>query len=72
MNRQMIKEICQQVYKRFPQVAGREPKSESRPQGQTMLIFHGTAKAADGRSIAHTIRVLVSTDGKILRMTTSK
>ncbi|NLG96378.1 MAG: hypothetical protein GX491_03360 [Chloroflexi bacterium] len=72
MNRQMIKEICQQVYKRFPQVAGCEPKAESRPEGQTLLIFQGASKTADGRSIAHTIRVLVSTDGKILRMTTSK
>ncbi len=72
MNRQTLTNICEQVYRRFPQVAGSHPKMENRPDDQVLLIFRGSAKTADGHAIAHTIRVVVSPDGKITKVTTSK
>ncbi|MBE0699718.1 MAG: hypothetical protein IH586_22560 [Anaerolineaceae bacterium] len=71
-NRQSIASICEQVYRRFPEVAGKQPRVQSQSGDQLLLIFHGSAKTADGRSIPRIIRVVVSPDGKIVKMTTSR
>ncbi len=72
MNRQLIASICSQVYRRYPQVNGASPKIEDRPNDQVLLIFRGSAKTADGRTINQTVRVVASADGKIINMTSSK
>lgn len=72
MNRQLIASICSQVYRRYPQVNGASPKIEDRPNDQVLLIFRGSSKAADGRTLSHTVRVVASADGKIIKMTSSK
>ncbi len=72
MNQQVFGRICEQVYRRFPQVAGSRPDVQDRPGNQYLLIFRGVSKAADGRSITHTIRVVASETGKILKMTSAR
>ena len=67
-----LNQICEQVYRRFPQVSGSRPKVQSRPDHQYLLVFNGAAQAADGRKIAQTVRVVVSQDGKIGKITTSR
>jgi hypothetical protein len=71
-NRQSIASICEQVYRRFPEVAGIQPRVQDQPGDQLLLIFHGSAKAADGKSIPRIIRVVVNQAGKIVKMTTSR
>lgn len=72
MNRQALSSLCEQIYRRFPQVAGSQPTVQSRPDGQSLLIFRGTAKTADGHTINQTVRVVASPEGKIVKTTTSK
>lgn len=72
MNPQALTNICEQVYRRFPETAGSRPRLQNRPDGQVLLIFRGTGKTADGHAINHTIRVTASPDGKISKITTSK
>lgn len=72
MNRQLISNICSHVYRRYPQVNGALPQIEDRPNDQVLLIFRGSSKTADGRTLAHTVRVVASADGKIIKMTSSK
>jgi hypothetical protein len=72
MNRQTLSNLCEQIYRRFPQVAGSQPKVQSRPDGQSLIIFRGTAKTADGRTISQTVRVVATPEGKIVKTTTSK
>jgi hypothetical protein len=72
MNRQILGQICEQVYHRFPEVAGSSPDVQSRPGGQSLLIFRGAARSADGQAIKHTIRVVASAAGKILKITSSR
>lgn len=72
MNQQVLNSVCQQVYRRFPAVSGSQPKVQPRAGDQFLLIFNGAAKAADGRKIAQTVRVVVSQDGKIVKVTTSR
>lgn len=72
MNHQALSSICEQIYRRFPQVAGSQPSVQARPDGQSLLIFRGSAKTADGRSMTQTVRVVASPEGKIIKTTTSK
>lgn len=72
MDRQLLSNVCEQVYHRFPEVSGSRPKVQSRPGDQFLLVFTGASKAADGRKINQTVRVVVSQSGKIIQMTASK
>ncbi len=64
--------IYQQVAKKFPEISASAPASQSLPGGKTLLIFKSTAKTADGKVIHRTVRVVVSADGKIEKMSTSR
>jgi hypothetical protein len=72
MNQQILTNVCEQVYRRFPQVSGSRPTVQDRPGSQVLLIFRGSSRTADGRSIAHTIRVVASDTGKIVKITSSR
>jgi hypothetical protein len=72
MEKKLITSICNQVYSRFPEVKGCQPKIQ--PHGETgqVLIFKGQAAGADGRAIPRVVRVVVNQDGKISKITTSR
>jgi hypothetical protein len=71
-DQQNLANICEQVYRRFPEVAGKQPRVFPQAEGQLLLVFHATAKTSDGRALPRTVRVVVSAAGKIVKMTTSK
>jgi hypothetical protein len=72
MDKKLMASICNQVYARFPEVKGAAPKLQ--PFGETgqVLIFKGQVTAADGKAISRVVRVVVSQDGKISKITTSR
>jgi len=73
MEKKLMTSICNQVYARFPEVKGALPKLQ--PFGDTgsqVMIFKGHATAADGKAISRIVRVVVSPDGKISKITTSR
>ena len=72
MDRSLLKAVCEQIYRRFPEVNGSAPKVQSRAGGQWLVVFRGSGKTADGHSISPTIRAVVAPDGKILKVSTSK
>jgi hypothetical protein len=72
MDRETMKKVCQQIYRRFPDVEGSKPKVRSYDQDLSLLIFSGKGTTADGRSIGRTVRVVVNPDGKIKKVTTSR
>jgi hypothetical protein len=71
MDRQLISSICTQVYRKFPETNGSQPKVTARPDDQFLLVFKAVATTADGRSLPRTVRVVADSKGKILKMTTS-
>lgn len=71
-NRTSLSSIYEQVYKRFPEISGVQPRVQNQPGDQLLLIFQGSARAADGKTIPRIIRVVVSPAGKIVKMTTSR
>jgi hypothetical protein len=71
-NKQSLASICEQVYRRFPEISGVQPRVQEQGVDQLLLVFHGSARTADGKSISRTVRVVVSPAGKIVKMTTSR
>jgi len=71
MDKQLLTSVCNQIYKRFPEVKGCQPKVL--PQNtQYLLVFHGTAQTPDGHSIQRTVRAVVNQNGKVSKVTTSR
>jgi len=72
MERQQLTSICDQIYRKFPEVSGKQPKVQAQSDDRTLLIFTGAATAADGRKISRTVRVVVDRLGKIIKVSTSR
>jgi hypothetical protein len=72
MKQQALQAICSEVYHRFPEVSGVKPAVSAYSGEQKLLVFQGTVKTADGHSLSRTVRVVADSDGKIIKLTTSR
>jgi hypothetical protein len=72
MDAKTLNQICEKVYKKFPEVQGKKPTSHAQPNDMVVLIFKGTGKAPNGTKIPRIVRVTVSNTGKIMKMSTSR
>jgi hypothetical protein len=72
MEKSILAAICKQVYRRFPELDGRQPRVKSQGDDQVLLIFSTTVTSANGHAIAKTVRVVASASGKILKMSESR
>ena len=72
MDNHTLQSICDEIYRRFPEVKGTSPKVSSYSNSQVLLIFNGKATTADGKTLSRTVRVVTSEDGKIGKGTTSR
>ena len=80
MNRDLIKAINQEVYRRFPEVEGKQPKvrqqnsSGERSEAKAttyLLIYQGHVTTSTNRIMTRLVRVVANDQGKILKITTS-
>lgn len=72
MDDRTLSSICRQVYEKFPEVKGSRPKVKSQGEDSSLLIFDGKASTPDGKVISRTVRVVVTSAGKITKITTSR
>lgn len=80
MDNKTIQSVCQEVYRRFPELAGVQPKVQAQtgPQaksagaGSYLLTFQGHAATADRQVISRAVRVVVNEKGKIIKISTSR
>jgi hypothetical protein len=72
MDAAIKKKVEEQIHKKYPEVAGSHAKVSPRPNDQYLLVFSGKGKTPDGKTINHTIRVVVDEKGKILKTTSSR
>lgn len=81
MNRELLQAINQEVYRRFPEVKDKRPKIQkqevtaSRSIVKTptyLLIYQGQVLTANQKEMPRLVRVVVSEQGKILKMSTSR
>jgi len=72
MDSSAVDRICQSVYSQFPELRGARPSVKNQAGGHYLLIFNGTTKTADGKSIHRTVRVTASENGSIVKLSTSR
>lgn len=72
MDQRILTGICSQIYQRFPDLRGVKPKVQEYEGKHVLLIFKGSSATADGRSLARTVRAVVTPEGKITKVTTSR
>jgi hypothetical protein len=72
MESNLIDQISKQVFQRFPALRGSHPSVQPYAGGQFLLIFSGSAKTEDGRTLQQTVRVVAGADGSIKKMTASR
>ena len=80
----VLKAVVAQIYRRFPEISGCQPKVrlQDAPQPKSiaanptyLLTFHSTARAQSAtgsKALPRWVRVVVSEKGKILKVTTSR
>ncbi len=64
--------VCAAVYSQFPEVRGDTPQVKNLPGDKYQLIFQGTVKTENGKSLPRTVRVVANDDGRILKLSTSR
>ena len=72
MDNHALQSICDEIYRKFPEVNGARPRVSAYSESKVLLIFNGKATTADGKTLSRTVRVVASEDGKIDKVTTSR
>lgn len=81
MDPEIIEEICEKIYRKFPEVKGVKPKVRKQPVPKNMpkpkepvylITFNTKAHGPGGKAIPGWVHVTVSPNGKIKKTTTSK
>lgn len=74
MEKEAIQKISKSVSRKFPEMADKKPNvKRSNGEGETYeLTYTATAKTASGKSIPRSVRVVATSSGKILKMSTSR
>ncbi len=72
MDKSALDKVCHQIYKRFPPLKDTKPKVSKQAGDNYLLVYSGSGKSPDGRSIQQTVRVVASGDGKIIKTSMSR
>jgi hypothetical protein len=85
MDPKAVESITKNIYNRFPEVVGVKPTVRKQPlpdskkrhcggadQQNYLLTFKGKARGPGGQNIQRLVRVVASSSGKIVKITTSK
>jgi hypothetical protein len=81
MNEKLIENICREVYKGYPELRGKRPRVQRfnlernglpNASPKFLLIFQGHATTATNKRLPYLVRVVVSAQGKILKMSMSR
>ena len=72
MDKKAIDKVSSQIYRKFPPVKNATPQVSKHGEGRYLLIFSGSGEGPDGKKIKHTVRVVASESGKILKISTSR
>lgn len=72
MDKKAIDRVCSQIFRRFPPLKNAAPKITKQGEGRYLLIFSASGEGPDGRKIQHTVRVVASEEGRILKTSMSR
>jgi hypothetical protein len=72
MDKAIISKVCAQVYQRTPEVRNIQPTITEQDEGRSLLAFSGTAFGANGKPIPRIVRVVADSEGKIIKISSSR
>ena len=72
MDNKSIDKVCKNIYRRFPTLANTRPKVKSHGENRYLLIFSGSGKTPDGKTITNTVRVVANEEGRIIKSSMSR
>ncbi len=72
MDDRTLSDVCRQIYRQHPNFQGKLPHIQSRGSEQFLLTFQTTADLPNGRKLPQTLRVVVTSKGKVLKVSTSR
>ena len=72
MNDELLHQINQEIYAKFPYMSGVQSAQKKLSDGNLQLTYSTTVKAASGFEMPMIAKVKVTPAGKILGITTSK
>jgi hypothetical protein len=72
MEKALISKVCTQVYQRTPEVRNVTPTITEQDDGRSLFVFSGTAFGANGKPIPRIVRVVVDSEGKIIKISSSR
>ncbi len=81
MDTKHLQSISAQIYRRFPEVAGHQPKVQIQSGSHTksngsdstyLIIYRGSVLSPNGKNIPRIVRVIANAQGRILKVTTSR
>jgi hypothetical protein len=81
MNQKLVDNICREVYQKYPELRGLRPRVQpfvveknrnSNASPKFLLIFQEKATTATSKTLPYSVRVVVNSQGKILKMSMSR
>jgi len=72
MNKKSIDRVCKNIIRRFPALNKKRPKVTSHGENRYLLIFSGSGKTPDGKTITNTVRVVADEEGRIIKSSMSR
>jgi len=81
MNERITASACKEVYRRFPEMRGVQPKlypfgpkknNATNPSLRYLLIFQGKGETESRKRFTYSVRVVVNSQGKVLKMSMSR
>jgi hypothetical protein len=72
MDKKSIDKVCRSIYRKFPPLKNKSPKVSSQGEGRYLLIFSGSGKTPDGKTIHQNVRVVATEDGRIIKTSMSR
>jgi hypothetical protein len=80
MNQTLYKKVVDQIYRRYPEFKGAKPRvriqkpgdSNSQMKENYLFTFQKTVTLGENKSLARWVRVVVNSQGKVLKVSTSR
>ncbi|MEW5870080.1 MAG: hypothetical protein AB1894_12445 [Chloroflexota bacterium] len=71
LDRSVLHKVNQEIYRRFPEVAGQAPKVQEHAPAAYRLVYQGEVTTANHKRMLRWVRVVITDQGEILKITTS-
>ena len=72
LEKSVLDKVNERVYRKFPEVKGKRPKIQARPNDQTLLVYQGVVELGSGMKMNRTVRAVIDKNGKVVKITTSR